>query len=93
MTGLSAVLFQILLSEARVLGLGPRFMSIYIHKLAVSCYLLLIFGLVPIPPLYLSIFSFFDQPLSIYLSIYIFSFIIFLCGASASYANICVLLD
>lgn len=27
---------QVLLSEAKVLGLGPRFMSIYIHKLAVS---------------------------------------------------------
>lgn len=27
---------QILLSEARVLGLGPRFMSIYVQKLAVS---------------------------------------------------------
>jgi hypothetical protein len=27
---------QVLLSDARVLGLGPRFMSIYIHKLAVS---------------------------------------------------------
>lgn len=27
---------QILLSEARVLGVGPKFMSIYIHKLAVS---------------------------------------------------------
>lgn len=27
---------QVLLSDARVLGLGPRFMSIYIRKLAVS---------------------------------------------------------
>ncbi|XP_048332455.2 DIS3-like exonuclease 2 isoform X2 [Ziziphus jujuba] len=27
---------EILLSEARVLGLGPRFMSIYIHKLAIE---------------------------------------------------------
>lgn len=27
---------QILLTEARVLGLGPRFMSIYVPKLAVS---------------------------------------------------------
>lgn len=27
---------QVLLSEARILGLGPRFMSIYIQKLAVS---------------------------------------------------------
>lgn len=27
---------QVLCLEARVLGLGPRFMSIYIHKLAVS---------------------------------------------------------
>lgn len=27
---------QVLLSEARVLGLGPRFMSIYVQKLAVS---------------------------------------------------------
>ena len=40
---------QILFSDARVLGLGPRFMSVYIQKLAVSdffCYtlhLLLVF--------------------------------------------------
>lgn len=27
---------QILYSDARVLGLGPRFMSLYIQKLAVS---------------------------------------------------------
>lgn len=27
---------QILLSDARVLGLGPKFMSLYIQKLAVS---------------------------------------------------------
>ncbi|KAJ0026325.1 hypothetical protein Pint_08219 [Pistacia integerrima] len=27
---------EVLLSEARVLGLGPRFMSIYIHKLAIE---------------------------------------------------------
>lgn len=32
-------LVQVLLSEARVMGLGPRFMSIYIHKLAVSSFL------------------------------------------------------
>lgn len=31
---------QILFSEARVMGLGPRFMSIYIQKLAVSSFLL-----------------------------------------------------
>ena len=37
MFGLFIVL-QILLSEARVLGLGPRFMSIYVQKLAVSCF-------------------------------------------------------
>lgn len=29
-------LLQVLFSEARVLGLGPRFMSIYIQKFAVS---------------------------------------------------------
>ena len=27
---------QVLFSEARVLGLGPRFMSIYVQKLGVS---------------------------------------------------------
>lgn len=30
------IVLQRLFLEARVLGLGPRFMSIYIHKLAVS---------------------------------------------------------
>lgn len=37
---LSLLFWQILFSEARVLGLGPRFMSIYITKLAVSSMLL-----------------------------------------------------
>lgn len=31
---------QVLFSEARVMGLGPRFMSLYIHKLAVSSFYL-----------------------------------------------------
>lgn len=32
----SSSYLQILFSDARVLGLGPRFMSVYIQKLAVS---------------------------------------------------------
>ena len=32
----SLYFLQVLFSDARVLGLGPRFMSLYIQKLAVS---------------------------------------------------------
>lgn len=52
--GMSIVLLQILFSEARVLGLGPRFMSIYIQKLAVSCFGLLCSLIkTSLPPFYL----------------------------------------
>ena len=38
---------QILLSDARVLGLGPKFMSVYIQKLAVSDLFLIFFSVIP----------------------------------------------
>lgn len=44
--------FQFVVSEARVLGLGPRFMSVYIPKFGVSTLLILEFPLMIFFPPY-----------------------------------------